>query len=253
MTILLTMLVLGAVLGFAGTGGSGFIIGVLVAVFGVPVHTALGTSITAMVFTTLSGSVSHVREGNARLKTGLVIGSFGAAGSYAGTYVARIIPETNLVWLTSAMLIVCGVLVWFRTGGWFKTPEETMEEESKTLRDPQFWKKAVLTGIVTGMLSGIFGIGSTPFIQIALLVLFGFPLRQAVGTTMVVILPIAAFGAVGYLQAGFLDVILLAQVVAGTILGSYIGAKFTKLAPRKLLRGAMVATPIAGALLMLFN
>jgi uncharacterized membrane protein YfcA len=68
---------------------------------------------------------------------------------------------------------------------------------------------------------------------------------------MVVILPIALFGSIGFFQAGFLDFVLLTQVVAGTMIGSYVGAKFTKRAPKLLLRSAMIMTPIAGSLLML--
>lgn len=251
MDILATMLLMGMILGFAGTGGSGFIIGILLAVFHVPVHTALGTSIAAMVFTTLSGSISHFREGNARLRSGLIIGAFGAGGAYAGTFVARMIAADQLIWLTSGMLFVSGLLIWLRTSKVFSAKERVLAEESDELKKVKFWVLAALTGLVTGSLSGVFGIGSTPFIQLALLILFGFPLRQAVGTTMVVILPIALFGSIGFFQAGFLDFVLLAQVVAGTMIGSYIGAKFTKRAPKLLLRSAMIMTPIAGSLLML--
>lgn len=245
------MLLMGMILGFAGTGGSGFIIGILLAVFHVPVHTALGTSIAAMVFTTLSGSISHFREGNARLRSGLIIGAFGAGGAYAGTFIARMIAAEQLIWLTSGMLFISGLLIWLRTSKVFSTKEKMLAEESVEMKKMSFWALAALTGVVTGSLSGVFGIGSTPFIQLALLILFRFPLRQAVGTTMVVILPIALFGSIGFFQAGFLDFVLLAQVVAGTMIGSYIGAKFTKRAPKLLLRSAMIMTPIAGSLLML--
>lgn len=249
--IFAVMLLMGLVLGFAGTGGSGFIIGILVAGFQIPVHTALGTSIAAMAFTTLSGSISHIKEGNARLRSGLIIGAFGAGGAYAGTFLARLIAEEQLLWLTSGMLLLSGLLIWLRTSSVFRKKDIPLEEEAVTLAKLSFWFPAIVTGLVTGSLSGVFGIGSTPFIQLALLVLFGFPLRQAVGTTMVVILPIAVFGSIGFFQAGYLDFTLLFQVVAGTMIGSYIGAKFTSRAPRLLLRSAMIMTPIAGALLLL--
>lgn len=251
MAIFLTMLVMGMVLGFAGTGGSGFIIGILVAVFHVPVHTALGTSMAAMVFTTLSGSISHFKEGNARMRSGLIIGAFGAGGAYAGTFIARIIAADQLVFLTSGMLFLSGLLIWYRTSRTFPVKSEALEVESDRQSTSQFWLLACVTGLVTGALSGVFGIGSTPFIQLALLILFGFPLRQAVGTTMVVILPIAMFGSIGFFQAGYLDLVLLAKVVAGTMIGSYIGAKFTGRAPQVILRTAMIVTPIVGALLLL--
>jgi len=244
--IFATMLAMGLILGFAGTGGSGFIIGLLVAVFAVPIHTALGTSIAAMALTTLSGSISHWKEGNASLRTGAFIGVFGAVGAYGGTYIARELESQSLIWLTSSMLFLSGLLIWIRTR--MKTIHT---EKEKEMEPKKFWLSACGTGLITGALSGVFGIGSTPFIQLALLIFFGFPLRRAVGTTMLVILPIAAFGSLGFWQAGFLDGKLLLQVVAGTIIGSYIGAKFTKRAPQFILRTAMIMTPITGAILML--
>ncbi len=80
--ILLVMFLMGILLGFTGTGGSGFIIGLLIAFFNIPVHTALGTSIAAMVFTTLSGSISHFREGNTKLRTGIWISIYGGIGAF---------------------------------------------------------------------------------------------------------------------------------------------------------------------------
>ncbi|WP_231891323.1 sulfite exporter TauE/SafE family protein [Paenibacillus swuensis] len=241
---------MGMILGFAGTGGSGFIIGLLVAVFGVPIHTALGTSIAAMIFTTLSGSVSHVREGNALWKTGCIIGGFGAFGAFAGTFVSRGIEPDILILMTSGMLLLCGLLIWVRTRMKGVNQKDTTEADFSSRK---FWSLAIITGIVTGGLSGVFGIGATPFIQLALLILFGFSLRQAVGTTMVVILPIAISGSVGFLQAGFMEWGLFLEVVTGTVIGSYIGAKFTQQAPKLLLRSAMVLTPISGAIILLLR
>lgn len=248
--IFLTMLLMGILLGFVGAGGSGFIIGLLVVLFSIPIHTALGTSIAAMVLTTLSGSISHFKEGNAVIRTGLIVGVFGAIGAFGGTFVSRVIPGDLLVWMTSGMLFLSGILIWIRTR--MNIPQEEKDERAE-FRKIDFWLRAIMTGLGTGALSGIFGIGSTPFIQLALLIFFGFSLRQAVGTTMVVILPIALFGSIGFFQAGYLDWLLLAQVVLGTTIGSFIGAKFTKLAPRFILRTAMILTPILGGTIMLFH
>ena len=66
----IALVMVGLLLGFVGAGGSGFIISILTVVFGYPIHTALGTALAAMFFSSLSGSVSHYREGNMALKTG---------------------------------------------------------------------------------------------------------------------------------------------------------------------------------------
>ena len=248
MTIFFTMLVMGLILGFVGAGGSGFIIALLVTVFHIPVHTALGTSIAAMVFTMISGSISHMREKNTVFSAGLAVGLFGAVGAYGGSFAARLIPEDKLVWCTALMLFLSGILIWARTRMTFSGgPVLT------SVKSPQFWIMAAVSGFITGGMSGVFGIGSTPFIQLALMILFNMPMRLAVGTTMLVIMPIALFGGVGYFQAGYIDWRLLLQVVAGTMIGSYIGAKYTAKAPKALLRLAMIAMPILGGSIMLLG
>ena len=74
MVIFAAMLLLGAVIGFVGAGGAGVMITLLTVGFNVPIHTALGTSLAAMAFTTLSGSYSHFREGNVLRRLGLAMG-----------------------------------------------------------------------------------------------------------------------------------------------------------------------------------
>lgn len=249
MAIALTMFVLGMLLGFVGAGGSGFIIAILTTVFGVPIHLALGTALAAMVFTTLSGAYSHFRQGNVSVRTGIYVGLFGALASYLGSKIAALIPMQTLQWLTAGMLFLSGLVLILRL--FILKKVEVNSEIAATGRFQT--KKAAGVGAVTGLLSGTFGIGSTPFIQIGLLMVIGLPLTQAVGTTMLVILPIAFAGGAGYYFQGHLDFALLAQVVAGTMIGSYIGAKFTTLAPKPVLKMAMVLSPIIAALIMIIN
>ncbi len=96
------------------------------------------------------------------------------------------------------MLILSGILIWMRTK--MHQPQEEKKNNKSSL---SYWLRVIIVGLGTGGLSGVFGIGSTPFIQLSLLVFFGFSMRKAIGTTMLIILPIAFFGAVGFLQAGF--------------------------------------------------
>ena len=102
-----------------------------------------------------------------------------------------------------------------------------------------------------GLVSGACGVGATPFIQLTLLIIFNVPLYQTVGTTMLVILPIAALGSLGFLAAGHLDAVLFMQVLAGQIIGAYVGAKFTRMAPQLLLKCCMVALPALGGIILL--
>lgn len=249
MLILGTLFIMGCLLGLTGAGGAGIVIAILTAAFGVPIHLALGTSLGAMAFTTLSGAVSHFREGNVRVRTGAAVGAFGAIGSFLGAHVAALIPSSNLHWLTGGMLLLSMILMYLRlyhpnSGPFAHATKEELRGGSR------FWFTAVGAGLVVGFLSGTFGIGATPFIQLSLLILFDLPLVTAVGTTMLIIMPIAVFGGLGYLLSGNLDFTLFFQVVAGLMTGAYVGATFTNRIPRSVLKVCMTSIPGIGALIL---
>ncbi len=247
--IILTMFVMGMILGFVGAGGSGFIIAVLTVVFGVSIHTALGTSLAAMVFATISGALSHYREGNVKLSVGIVVGLSGAVGAFFGTKIAAHIATHELTIMTAVILFLSGIMLWIRM---FVVKTESSHTKYTGKNSVGYWLAAGVIGLVTGVLSGTFGIGSTPFIQIGLLTLLGMSVRQAAGTTMMIIIPIALSGALSDLSAGVLDLRLLVEVVIGTMAGTYVGAKFTKRVPSVVLRASLMVLPfIAGTILLL--
>ncbi|WP_242212548.1 sulfite exporter TauE/SafE family protein [Bacillus cereus group sp. BfR-BA-01383] len=250
MAIIITMLVMGILLGFVGAGGAGFIIAILTVVFHIPIHVALATSLTAMAFTTLSGVISHYREGNVVLTIGGIVGGCGAIGSYIGSKFGSFIPAHLLHWFTAGMLFLSAIFMFIKLI-MFRNRKQLFLGGQKELSINSLMK-CVCLGLVTGILAGSFGIGSAPFIQLGLMVLLGLTIQQSVGTTMLVILPIAIGGGLGYSSEGYLDYILLLQVLLGTMLGAYIGAKFTNYAPRMLLRFSMIMTPVlAGCMLLM--
>ncbi|MET1032520.1 sulfite exporter TauE/SafE family protein [Domibacillus tundrae] len=246
MLIVLTMFLLGTLFGFIGAGGAGFVIAVLTVFFGVPIHMALGTSLAAMAFTSISGAYSHYREGNTHVKIGLIVGGFAAAGSFGGAKLAAVIPEESLHWLTAGMLFLSAFLLFIKLL-FLKDTSKPVDEKSHVI-----WIKGIFLGLLAGTLSGTFGIGSAPFIQIGLMILLHLTIRQSVGTTMLVIVPLAIGGGIGYFSEGFIDVFLLLKVLIGTACGAYIGAKFTNIVPKPVLKSAIILTPTAAAVLLLF-
>jgi uncharacterized protein len=250
MFICFAMFGLGFMIGFVGAGGAGLVIAVLTVFFGVPIHTALGTALGSMVFTTLSGVYSHFREGNVAIKNGMAVGIFGGVGAYLGVKIAAVVPAHQLTWLTAGMLILSACLlalqIFYFSKGFF-TNKESREGTSCLC----FWITACGLGLVCGVLSGTFGIGAAPFIQIGLLLFFSLTIQKVAGTTMLVILPIALLGGIGYLTEGFLDILLFVEVSAGLTIGTFVGAKFTKRVHPVVLKTAMVCVPFFAGLLLL--
>lgn len=250
MLLFLAMLFLGTILGFVGAGGAGVMIAVLTLLFDVPVHTALGTSLGAMVFTTSSGIFSHCREGNVDWRPGLGLGIFGAVGAFFGAQLSTCFTAEHLSRLTGAILLFFALLMYLRVFG-RSNSLFTLRLFQKTPTGLNFWLWACGAGLVNGVVSGTFGVGAAPLIQLTLLMIFNVSLYQTVGTTMLVIFPIGLLGGLGFLTAGHLDAWLFVQVVLGQMLGAYIGAKFTRLAPLMLLKSTMLLVPCIGGLSMI--
>ncbi len=146
MLIILVMFLLGIILGFIGAGGAGFVIALLTLLFHIPIHTALGTSLAGMAFTSLSGAYSHYREGNIQMKIGLIVGGFAAVGSFFGAKLTSFIPADLLHYLTAGMLFLSAILILIRL---FILKEKAQVNQS-TLST---YTRAVTLGIAAGVLS----------------------------------------------------------------------------------------------------
>jgi uncharacterized protein len=240
---------MGALLGFIGAGGAGLVVALLSVGFGLPIHTAIGTSLAAMLFTSVAGAVSHYREGNVALRAGIWVGIAGVFGAVAGASVSQYMPERPLTVVAGLGLWVLAFLVWVRTrfAGQIAGPVTQRQQDiDRSRRGP-----SIGLGLVGGTLSALLGVGMSPFIQLGLLVVGRLQLRQAVGTTMFVLVFVSSAAALTFSSAGDISTPHLVGTVIGLPTGSFIGARYTARVPVIVLRVAIVATPIfAGALLL---
>lgn len=250
--LFIAMLLLGMMIGFVGAGGAGVMITLLVAGFDVPMHTALAVALTAMIFTTMSGAYSHFKEGEVVVKTGAVLGIGGVLGSFAGANVSMMLDSEIVRHMTSYIMLFSAVLLYLKVyrSEWlnslFHFPDHLLEGK-------KLYIYGIIAGTINGFISGAFGIGAAAFIQLTLMIVFGVPLLQAIGTCMMVILPISIAGGLGYILHGQLDLSIFAQTLAGQFIGAYIGAKFTHLAPRPVLKFCIVGMSTAGGVILLLG
>ena len=247
--IFISMLLLGAIIGFVGAGGAGVTITLLTVTFDIPIHTALGVALASMVFTMLSGTISHFRENEVEVKIGAVIGLGGVIGAFVGANVSNYIPSNLLTIATATMIILSAVLLYLKVycNGFLN---RHLHIRTEKLTGKKFYILGIGIGIINGFLSGAFGIGAAAFIQISLLVFFGVSLLKSIGTCMMIILPISASGGLGYLIMGNLDFAIFIQTVLGLMIGSFIGSKGTHLVPKAILKICIVGLPTVGGLIL---
>jgi uncharacterized membrane protein YfcA len=90
--LVITGLFMGIAAGLFGVGGGVLIVPIFVALFGVSDLLAKGTSLLAMIPTSVSGSISNIRGKLLRPLDGLVIGAAAVVASYGGAMLALIMP-----------------------------------------------------------------------------------------------------------------------------------------------------------------
>lgn len=242
-----TTFLLGMLLGFIGAGGAGLTVALLTSVFGLPVHTAIGTALASMCFVTVLGAFSHYREGNVVAEAGVIAGLGGVVGALIGARIGQGIPEAKLQIAAGLGLWFLAALVWIRLRmvpklNVIATPEP--QHERRTLA-------SLGLGLTGGTASAFLGVGMAPFLQLGFLSLNKLPLRQTVGTTMLTLVFISFSGATALAFYGDVSFPHLVGVTAGLGSGSYFGARFTRRSRAGVLRFAVVATPfIAGAVLL---
>ena len=242
---------IGLVVGFIGAGGAGIAVAVLTSVFSLPVHTAIGTAMMGMFFVTLSGAVSHYREGNVAPRLGIVVGLSGALGAILGADSSQVIPDQTLALAAGLALWVLAFLVWLRTRLKIVVAADTAWQGEKA-RSPREWAAGAGLGAVGGVAAAFFGVGMAPFLQLGFLVVHRLPLRLAIGTTMLALVSISGAGGLAMARYGDVSLTHLAGLVIGLASGAFVGARFTRRAPRAVLRVAVIATPVVAGAMLLF-
>lgn len=179
----------------------------------------------------------------AMIVLGVMIGFLGAS-------VSNLMPADILSVMTAVMLMVSGFILYIRLyhDGWLS---RHFPVRQTLLTGRKLYLDGAITGLIVGFLSSAFGIGAAAFIQIALMVVFGISLLRAIGTCMMIVLPISAAGGLSYLFNGRLDLLIFIQTLCGLGFGAYIGAQFTHLAPKGLLQFALVLVPVLSGIIML--
>jgi len=227
-------------------------VSLLTIVFHLPIHEAVGTALAAMLFVTVAGAISHFREGNVSILPGIVVGIAGMTGAVVGADASQSIPEHILQPAAGLALWVLAFLVWLRTQLKGRI-QEIAEDATRAPLVPGQVGAGLGVGVAGGIASAFFGVGMAPFVQLGMLTVMRLPLNKAIGTTMLALSFISLSGSLALASHGDVSLTHLVGVVVGMTSGSYVGAKFTRRAPRTLLRAGMVATPfVAGALLIVF-
>lgn len=195
---------------------------------------AVGTSLFAAIFTTISGAFGHFRDGNVRVKSALLIGCGGLVGVLLGSYVFKAYLSDNIAILQMLLgLLFLSMAVrmsWDTYREWRK-----VETKSPPPQAPYKYRSLllILLGLLTGTMAGVFGIGGGFILVPVLIWYFAAEPYEAVGTTLLAMLPYIATGALIKTGQNFVNLpcglLLGLGAIAGAQLGVVISHKINPL------------------------
>lgn len=239
--------VIGLSLGLMGGGGSILTVPIFVYVLGYDPKLAIAMSLPVVGVTSLVGAIGHWHVGNVNLKTAAIFGVVAMAGSYLGARLAVFLTGAVQLSMLAVIMVVAAISMFnsARRGLSVRTP---VEERSASL--PLLLPVAVCVGLVTGVV----GIGGGFLIVPALVLLARIPMKQAVGTSLLVIAMNCASGFVGYMGRVDIPWTFVFGFTAIAVLGILAGTYFVRYVSQRALKQAFaVFLVIMGTLILVQN
>lgn len=242
LTLLATGLLAGIVSGLLGVGGGILMVPALTLGLSLPFLEAKALSLFAILGTSVVGVATHRGFGNVDLRIGLLLGVSGVVGSAAGFVVSTLTPEPVFLTLFGLLLVAAAGRLWFDVAG--LTAAAARDRGRAALF-------VVPVGLAAGFLAAFFGVGGG-ILFVPAMVLSGFPIHLAVGTSLAGVFVNGASGAALHAWGGYLDVLAGVVLMAGAVVGARAGALLAnRLEPRRLRRVFAVALAVTGVYMAL--
>ncbi len=256
--LLITGLGVGFLTGLLGVGGGFILVPIqffLLESIGVDPTTALriafGTSLAVILPTAVSGTYRHYTKGLVLVRPAFYMGIPGILGGFLGGYIATHVPGDYLkIIFGFALLLVAVQMLSFKD-----SPEDRKKVDN--IYYYLFW------GFIAGLMSGLVGIGGGVILVPVMVLILGFSMIEAVGTSTMVIIFTSIGGIVAYIlnglyitglppySLGYINLLQLVILASMSIPMAQIGAIAAHKVPNRLLRYIFVVVLIYIALKML--
>lgn len=267
---------IGVASGLLGIGGGTVMVPIFRLAFGMSATMSTATSLFAIIPTSISGAISHVKGKTCIPALGIAAGLGGACLSPVGVWLAQLSPDW-LVMLAAALIIGYSAVNMFKKA--FKIPQAgqpaagtdaaaspstqssgaalggqaaAASSDDSSLSRKQLLQGAAI-GLVAGLASGYVGVGGG-FIMVPLMLsIIGIPMRKASGTSLIAVMILAIPGVIEQGIIGNINYLAGIAIVVGTIPGAVIGARLVTKVPERTLRLLFGCFLIVAAVMLVLN
>jgi uncharacterized membrane protein YfcA len=251
-----------------GLGGGVVLVPMLVLLFRVDLHYAIGASLVSVIATSSGAAAAYVKEGYSNVRVGMLLEIATTCGALAGAFLAAFVNPNVIAVIFGAVLLLMLAASWFeqrmRAG---PPPEDKPDPLATRLRldstyptpegPKSYHVHRVPAGFglmfVAGVLSGLLGIGSGALKVLAMDQAMRLPFKVSTTTSNFMIGVTAAASAGVYLARGYIEPGLVLPVMLGVLGGSLLGARLLPRLQTKVLRVVFAVVIAALAVEMLYK
>lgn len=248
-------LVVGALVGLTGAGGSSVLTPLLVLVFGLPATSAVGTDLVAAMVMKPVGGLVHLHHRTVRMDVVAWLSAGSVPGAILGVWLIHLagrsansilLPLLGGALLTTASAMVLRPRLRARAAGHVRvaagrggaSESGSAEPISPLLRRVP----TLLIGLAGGALVGLTSVGSGSLMVVGLTLVYpGLSMAELVGTDLVQAIPMVGAAALGHLVSGGVHFAVAGALLVGAVPGTYLGARCSTRTDGRAARGALVA------------
>ncbi|ASE62201.1 sulfite exporter TauE/SafE family protein [Chryseobacterium indologenes] len=248
-----------------GLGGGVIIIPLLTLGFGVPMHYAIGASLISVIGTSSGAAVAFVKEGFTNMRIGMFLEIATTAGAIIGALVSGML-NPNTIGIIFASILLLTVILNLKGKPDHQEPliKGSLEEKLKlfgTFPDKGVLKSYSARNTVPGFLmmmfagamSGLLGIGSGALKVLAMDNMMKLPFKVSTTTSNFMIGVTAVASALIYFQRGEIIPVIVAPVLIGVVIGSFIGSKTLMVSKTKKLKVFFAIVITILSIYMMYN
>jgi len=233
----------GVLSGAFGVGGGVLTTPAIRLALGYPELIAVGTPLPVILPAALVGAVTHARNGTASVRSGLTLGAWGVPTAVIGAVASRAVGGRLVLLITAGLIALVAIDL-------LRASRSAVSEHGDERRAFRGWP---LSGAFAGLYSGFLGLGGGFVLVPVLHRLFGFRLKDAIGTSLIAIAVISVPGSIAHWAIGNVDAPLALALAIGGVPGAFIGARLTILARENIVRVTFAIFLIIVAVALVLN
>lgn len=246
MTVLAAILALlvGLTLGLLGGGGSILTVPVIAFTLGVDPKTAIVMSLPIVGGASLIGVARHWKLGNIDLRIAIPFGAAAMVGAFGGARLARFMDGSTQLILLAVVMLGASITM-FRNA--------SLAEPERAATPKHIGPLILVVGVLTGALTGLVGVGGGFLLVPALVLIANVPMKQAVGTSLFVIVLNTIAGYAGYAGSVAVPWILVLWFAGFTAIGILFGTALSSKVEQSTLKRAFAVLLVLVAAFILWQ